>query len=122
MLVPSLFNLSGLASSDDWEDGDDEDDAQTEHSKLSEDDEWGWVMGTISNKIQQPLETFQQNQMKLDEWTQQGVEYSTDYFRERTMKYGTSALSVLAVVQPRTHDDTPEFDGQHLASLARVLI
>ena len=46
-------SLSNLASSEDEEDGEDEDDDEedTEIGKLSEDDEPGWVMGTISNTV-----------------------------------------------------------------------
>jgi len=42
--------LSDLASSDDGEYGEDEDE-ETEQRKLSEDDEPGWVMGTITNTV-----------------------------------------------------------------------
>jgi hypothetical protein len=42
--------LSDLANSDYEEDG--EDDEDTEQGKLSEDDEPGWVMGTISKTVQ----------------------------------------------------------------------
>jgi hypothetical protein len=64
-------SLSDLARSDDGEDGEDEDE-QTEQGKLSEDDEPGWVMGTISKMVQQPMESFRQKQMKVDELTQPG--------------------------------------------------
>jgi len=40
--------LSDLVSSDDGEDGEEEDDEKTERANLSEDDEPGWVMGTIT--------------------------------------------------------------------------
>jgi hypothetical protein len=45
--------------------------------------------------------------MKLDELTQPGCQDAADYFRERDMKYGTTELSVPAVVQPQTNDDPP---------------
>ena len=45
--------------------------------------------------------------MKLDELTQPGWEDAADYFSERDKKYGTSELSVPAVVQPQTNDDAP---------------
>ena len=64
-------SLSDLASSDDGEDGED-DDEETEQGKLSEDDEPGWVMGTITKTVQQYMESFRQKQMKLDELTQPG--------------------------------------------------
>jgi hypothetical protein len=50
-------SLSDLASSNDGEDGEDEDE-ETEQGKLSEDDEPGWVMGTISKTDQQHMESF----------------------------------------------------------------
>jgi len=60
-------NLSDLASSNDREAGEDEDDEETEKGKLSEDDEPGWVMGTITTTVQQRMERFRQKQMKFDE-------------------------------------------------------
>jgi hypothetical protein len=44
--------LSGFGSSDDWVDGEDEDDQEIEQGKLREDDEPGWVMGTITTTVQ----------------------------------------------------------------------
>ena len=97
-------SLSDLASSDDGQDGEDED-AETEQGKLSEDNEPGWVMGTITKTVQQRMERFCQKQMKLDELTQPGWEDAADYFRERDKKYGTAELRVPVVVQPQTDDD-----------------
>ena len=57
--------------------------------KLSEDDESGWVMGTISNMVQYRMERFRQNQMKLDKLTQPGWGGAAHYFRERDNKYVT---------------------------------
>jgi len=97
-------SLSDLASSDDGEDG--EDDAEeTELGKLSEDDEPGWVIGTMSKTVQQGMESFRRKQMKLDELTQPGWEDTADYFCERDEKYGTAELRVPVVVQPQTDDD-----------------
>jgi len=63
-------SLSDLASSDDEEDAEDEEeDDDTEQGKLSENDEPGWVMGTISKMVQRCMERFWQKQMKLDELT-----------------------------------------------------
>jgi hypothetical protein len=98
MLVGVGDSLSDLASSDDGEDGEAEDDEMTEQGKLSEDDEPGWVIGTITNIVPQRMEGFRQNQMKLHEWTQPGGEHPADYFRERDKMYGTSELTVLAVI------------------------
>ena len=105
MLVAIGDSLSDLASSDDGEDGEDEDDEETEKGKLTEDDEPSWVMGTITKTVQQRMERFWQQQMKLDEATQPGWEDAADYFREQDRKYGTSELKVPAVVQPQTNDD-----------------
>jgi hypothetical protein len=93
-------SLSDLASSDDEEDG--EDDEDTEQGKLSEDDEPGWVMGTISKMVQQRVQTFRKKQMKLDELTQPGWGDAADYFRERGQRYGTIELIVPAVVKSHT--------------------
>jgi hypothetical protein len=107
MLVAIGDSLSDLASSDDGEDGQEEDDEETEQGNLSEDDEPGWVMGTITKTVQQRMERFRQKQMKLDELTQTGWEDAADYFCERDKKYGTTELKVPAVVQPQTMDDAP---------------
>jgi hypothetical protein len=107
MLVPIGDSLSDLASPDDGEGGEDEDDEETEQGKLSDDDEPGWVMGKITKTVQQHIERFRQKQMKLDELTQPGGEDAADYFRDRDMKYCTSELRVPAAVQPRMNADTP---------------
>ena len=107
MLVAIGDSLSNLASSDVGEDGEDQDDEETVQGKLSEDDEPGWVIGTITKTVQQRMETYWQKQMKLDELTQLEWENAADYFRERDQKYGTSELRALAVVQPQTDDDAP---------------
>jgi len=46
-------SLSDLASSENGEDGEDEDDDEEDPAggKFSEDDEPGWVMGTISKTV-----------------------------------------------------------------------
>ena len=72
MMVAIGDSLGDLASSDDGEDGDNEDDEATEQGKLSEDGEPGWVMGTITKTVQQRMERFRQKQMKLEELTQPG--------------------------------------------------
>jgi len=107
MLVAIGDSLSDLASSDDGEDGDDGDDEETEQSKLSEDDEPGWVMGTITKTVQQRLERFRQRQMKLDKLTQPGWEYAADRFRERDEKYATFESRVPAVILLPPNDDAP---------------
>jgi hypothetical protein len=66
MMAAIGYSLSDLASSDDGEDGEDEDE-ETELGKLSEDDEPGWVMGTISKSVLQRMESIRQKQMKLEQ-------------------------------------------------------
>jgi hypothetical protein len=72
MLNANGDSLSDLASSDDEQDGEDEEDYEEDiqRSKLSDDDEPGWVMGTITKTIQHRMESFRQKQMRLDELTQ----------------------------------------------------
>jgi len=92
MLNAIVESLSDLASSEDEEDGEDEDDDEedTGHGKLSDDDEPGWVMGTISTTVQQRMESFRQKQLRLDELTQPGWGDAADYFHERDMEHGTT--------------------------------
>jgi len=94
---------SDLANSEDEEDAEAEDDDEevTELGKLSEDDEPGWVMGTICKTVQRRKESFRQKQMRLDELTQLRSGDAADHFPERDMEYGTTELKVLAVVTPR---------------------
>jgi len=107
MLVAIGASLSDIVSSDDGEDGEDEYDQETEQGKLSEDDEPGWVMGTITKTVQLRMERYRQWKMKFDELTQPGWEDEADYFGERDEKYGTSESRVPVVVQPQTKDDVP---------------
>jgi len=62
-------SLSDLSCSDDWDDVEDKDDDEEdpELGKLSEDDEPGWVMATISKTVQHRMERFWQKQIKLDD-------------------------------------------------------
>jgi len=96
-------SLSDLASFDDEQDWADEevDEEDTELGKLSDDDEPGWVMGTITKTVQHHLENFRQKQMRLDELTQPAWGDAANYFCERDMRYGTAELKVLAVVKPQ---------------------
>ena len=107
MLVAIGDSLSDLAISDDGEDGEDKDDEETMQGKLSEDDEPGWVMGTIKKMVKKRMERFRQKEMKLGEFTQSGWEDAADYLCGRDKKYGTFELKVPAVVQPQTNDDAP---------------
>jgi len=103
MLIAIKDSLHDLASSEDEEDGEDEDDDEedTGHGKLSEDDEPGGVMGTISKTVLHRMESFQQKQLRLDELTQPGWGDAVDFFREREMKHGTTELKIPAVGKPQ---------------------
>jgi len=105
ILVAIGDSLSDLASSNNGEDGEDEDDEETAKGKLSEDDDPGWVMGTLTKTVQQRMERCRQEQMKFNDLTQPGWEDAAEYLRGRDMNYGTSELRVPAVVQPQTNDD-----------------
>jgi len=67
-------SLSNLASSHDEQDMlDEEDDEEdTELGMLSDDDECGWVMGTISKTVQHRIESVPEKQMRLDKLTRPG--------------------------------------------------
>jgi len=98
-------SLSDIASSNDGENGEVEDDEEREQGQLSKDDEPGWVMGTISKMVQQCMESFWQKQMKLNELPQPGWEVAANYFSQRDKMYSTSELRVLAVVEPQTEEN-----------------
>jgi hypothetical protein len=100
MMVAIRDSLSDLASSNNGENGEDEDEHKTLQGQLSEDDEPSWVMGTITNSIQQHMVRFRQKQTNLDELTQPGWEDSAKSFCERDKRYGTFELRVPAVVHP----------------------
>ena len=72
MLNAIRDNLSNLASSDNEEDGENTEayEKYTELSKLSDDDEPGWVTGIISKRVQHLMESIQQQQLKLDKLMQ----------------------------------------------------
>jgi len=98
MLVAIRDSPSDLASSDDGEDGEGENDDETKQGKLNDDDKPGWVMGTITKLVQQRMESCRQKQMTHDEPTQPGWEDTADYFREQDEKYCTCEITVPAVV------------------------
>jgi hypothetical protein len=118
-------SLSDLASSgdeedgeeDDWEEEDlDEDD--TGHSKLSKDDEPGWVMGTIAKTEYHCMERSHQKQTTRDEPMQPGWGEMANNFLERDMKYRTTGLKVAAVGKPQTDSTAatplPTTLGEHM--------
>ena len=101
-------SLSDLASADVEEDGEDEDDEEDlERGKLSEDDQPGWVMGTIFITVQHDMGRFWQAQMRLDELTQPELGDAANYFRLKDMKHGTTELKVPAVVKPQIDTTAP---------------
>ena len=104
MLNTISDSLCSLAGSNNEEDGEDEDDEEEDPAggKVSEDDEPGRVMGTISKMEQYRKECFRQKEMKLDELTQPGWGDMADYFHKRDKKYTTTEWKVLAIVQPQT--------------------
>jgi len=105
MMVAIGDSLSDLASSDDGEYGEDEDDEEAGQGQLSEDNKPSWVMGTICKTVQQHMERIRQPQMKLNELTQLGWEDTADNFCERNTKYSTSELGVQPFVKPQTDND-----------------
>jgi len=96
--------LNELPSSEDKEDGEDEhdDEKDTELGKLSEDDEPGWVIDTISKMVHHCMERFREKQMRIDELMQPGWGDAANYFRAKDMKYGTTELKIPAVLRPQT--------------------
>jgi len=88
---------------------------------MSEDDEPGWVMGTISEPVQHRIESFRQKQMRLDELPQPGLGDATNYFLVRDMMYETAELKVLAVVKPQIDitTATPSLTsfGEHIQTI-----
>jgi hypothetical protein len=81
-------SVSDLSSSDEEQVGEDEEDDEedTELGKLSNDDEPGWLVGTISKTVQHCMDSFRQTQMRLDKLTQPGWGDAAKYFRERHVK------------------------------------
>jgi len=120
MLNATRPSWSDVASSDDEQSGEDEEDDEvdTELGKLSDDEETGWVMATISKTVQHCMESFRQKQIRHDELTQPGKGNAANYFRERDMKYGTVEWMVLAVFQPQKDTTaatpSPTTFGEHM--------
>jgi hypothetical protein len=64
-------SLCDLVSSDDEQDGEDEDDDEedTELSNVGDDDEGGWLIGTITKTVGYRMESLRQQQLRHDELT-----------------------------------------------------
>jgi len=103
MLNAIADSLSDLASPDNEQDREDQEDDEddTVLSKLSDDDDPGWVMGTMSESVQHHVESFRQKQMRLDQSIQPGWGDAANYLRETDMKYETTEMKVLVVVKPQ---------------------
>jgi hypothetical protein len=86
MLVVVGDSLSDIAKSNFVENGEDDNDEETEQLKLSEDDESGWMMCTISQSVRQQMESCRPKQMKLDKLTQPEWGDAADYIHERDKK------------------------------------
>jgi len=117
-------SLSNLASSDNGQDGEDkgDDEEDTEVSKLSDDDEPGWVMGTISKTVQHRRERFRQKQMRLDELTELGWGDAANYFCGRDTKHGTAKSKVQWLLSPKYTRLQPQHPRKHLESICTLLI
>jgi len=94
-------SLSDLECSDDEQDWEDKEDNEenSELGKLSDNDEHGWVMGTISETLQHRMESFWQKQLRLDKLRQVWWGDPAIYVRQRDMNYGNSELKVPAVAK-----------------------
>jgi hypothetical protein len=57
---------------DNGQDTKDKDDEDTELGKVSDVDEPGWLIGTMSKVVQQHMERFRKKQIQLDELIQLG--------------------------------------------------
>jgi hypothetical protein len=78
-------SLSDLACSDHEQDEEHEEDDEdvSELNKLSDDDEPGWVMDTISKTIQHRMESFRPKQLRIDELTNRdGGKQPTTFMRD----------------------------------------
>jgi len=115
-------SLSDLASSDNENNREDEDDEEdTELGMMSEDDEPGWEMGWISRMVQHGMESFRQKQMRLHELTTPAWGDAADYFRQSDMKYGMTELKVPAAVKPKTDTTVPTSSPTSFGELMQTL-
>jgi len=119
--------LSDLACPDNEQYGEDaeDDEEHTELRKLSDDDDPGWVMGTIFKTVQHRMDCFRQKHMTVDELTQSGWGDIANYFRVRDMMYGTAKVKVLAVVKPQIETTAattpPSICAEHMQTLEIIL-
>jgi len=107
MLNAIGVNLSDFASSENEKDGEDEEDDEevTELCRLSDDDEPGWVMGTIPKTVQHRMESFRQKQLRLDKLTELGWGDAVNYFPSERYEVWDSRIEGSSGCQaPTTHD------------------
>ena len=117
-------SLSDLETSNNEVDGDDKDyyEQDSDLGNLNEDEEPGWVMGTISKMLQQCLNIFQQKQIRPDKLMKLGWGDIAEHFRERDMIYGTARLWCAVVIDPQTDNIVAWTARQHLESEKRLWI
>ena len=99
-------SLSDLPSSDDGEDGDNNDWDEKDNNqqypplgRMSEDDQPCSVMGTISHTVEHEMEHLRINQMKSDKLPLQGWGDLHNYIHEKDKKNGTTELKVAVIFQ-----------------------
>jgi hypothetical protein len=97
------YTANDVAKSDDGQAGTDEDndEADTELNRLSDDYKPGWATGTITETVQHGMESFWLRQIRLDELTQPAWGDAANHFRERDMNFGTAKLNFPAVFKPQ---------------------
>jgi len=98
MMLAIGDSLSDLASSNNEQDWEDDDEEDTELGQLSDDDEACWVVvGTIFETVQLHMERFRPEMMMVDRLTKPGWGDAADYCRERETKWSMTELRVQAV-------------------------
>lgn len=107
MLNPNGDSLSDCTTSDNGEDGEDEDDAEEDTAlcNLSYEVETSWVLGRNSKMVEHRMTYLQRKQMKFDEFTQPDWGDTANYIHEIEKNYCKTELKVPDVVQPQTEDD-----------------
>jgi hypothetical protein len=104
MLHAIRLSLSDLASSNNQEDGEDEDQDKddTKLGNMSKGDKPCWVIDSICKMVQYRKESFEQTGMSLDHLTQLEWRDSANYFCQRDTKYRMTELKVSTVVKLQT--------------------
>jgi len=106
MLNAIRESLSGLPCLYNEEVTEDEEDNMEDLglSKLGDDDEPGWVMGTISRPDQHYIESYLQNLIQLDELTTPEWGEASNYCLERYMRFSMANCKVPRVIHVQTDD------------------